>query len=428
MSLVGVLMTAYFFLFFDASVPGGIGGGRTINLGLMADRQNGIIVGLGLAILGIAIAIATKLLAKDPEKAARAEGRIYGGTVLGIVSLFALIVVGSLLVNWFESAKDAWEQQNKKPPVVEITKSDDATIGTSQASTSSTPGSTTGAQSPTNSTQTPANSSQTPASSSPTGTQTPGWGSSTNWGGSTIGSGSTTTPNPASMAVLQQQNTQLANQIKTLQQNNLNIQTALQSQSQRLSDTKKAVNDRDAEIQRLENNLRISDETIRAKDRGVDEMRTTLERWKNGASSENQGQSSTVTGATRTTGGMDESLDAYWPNVRDFRPAIYKGDVERRLYRISGNRRLAESGMGAEVQIHFTIAKDGQPTNILLVTPIEDEETKKRCVRYIQAAGPFRPLLSNDLDGINVDAEFVQPADAQVHIGSLQIAAMGNKL
>lgn len=58
--VVGVLVAIYFFLFFDTSVevPSQailgtmIGGGRVNNLGLMADRQNGIIVGFGVAFIG----------------------------------------------------------------------------------------------------------------------------------------------------------------------------------------------------------------------------------------------------------------------------------------------------------------------------------------------------------------------------------------
>jgi hypothetical protein len=48
--LIGLALAAYFFLAFDASVESGAG--RVNNLGLMADRQNGIIIGLGLGVVG----------------------------------------------------------------------------------------------------------------------------------------------------------------------------------------------------------------------------------------------------------------------------------------------------------------------------------------------------------------------------------------
>lgn len=63
MILLGLLGAGYFFLFFDTSVPvptqelfgHTIGGGRVNNLGLMADRQNGIIFSFGVALIGAVI-------------------------------------------------------------------------------------------------------------------------------------------------------------------------------------------------------------------------------------------------------------------------------------------------------------------------------------------------------------------------------------
>jgi len=48
--IAGLAISAYFFLAFDESVESGYG--RVNNLGLMADRQNGIIIGIGLGIVG----------------------------------------------------------------------------------------------------------------------------------------------------------------------------------------------------------------------------------------------------------------------------------------------------------------------------------------------------------------------------------------
>ena len=48
--IAGLAVAAYFWLAFDPSVESGAG--RIVNLGLMADRQNGIIVGIGLGIVG----------------------------------------------------------------------------------------------------------------------------------------------------------------------------------------------------------------------------------------------------------------------------------------------------------------------------------------------------------------------------------------
>jgi hypothetical protein len=68
LALAGVAALVYFFMMFDTSVQvpmqeffgSTIGGGRVNNLGLMQDRQNGILVG-GLALLvGVILAVACK--------------------------------------------------------------------------------------------------------------------------------------------------------------------------------------------------------------------------------------------------------------------------------------------------------------------------------------------------------------------------------
>lgn len=57
--VAGLAVGVYFFLAFDASVESG--SGRVVNLGLMADRQNGIIVGIGLGVVGtIMLAIGSR--------------------------------------------------------------------------------------------------------------------------------------------------------------------------------------------------------------------------------------------------------------------------------------------------------------------------------------------------------------------------------
>jgi hypothetical protein len=48
--IAGLAVSAYFFLAFDTSVESGVG--RVHNIGLMADRQNGIIIGIGLSVVG----------------------------------------------------------------------------------------------------------------------------------------------------------------------------------------------------------------------------------------------------------------------------------------------------------------------------------------------------------------------------------------
>jgi hypothetical protein len=57
--IAGLAVTGYFFLGYDTSVESGYG--RVNNLGLMADRQNGIIIGIGLGVVGtIMLAIGSR--------------------------------------------------------------------------------------------------------------------------------------------------------------------------------------------------------------------------------------------------------------------------------------------------------------------------------------------------------------------------------
>ena len=59
MLIAGIALAAYFFLAFDPSVESGYG--RVNNIGLMADRQNGIIIGIGLGVAGtIMLAIGSR--------------------------------------------------------------------------------------------------------------------------------------------------------------------------------------------------------------------------------------------------------------------------------------------------------------------------------------------------------------------------------
>jgi len=57
--IIGLAVTGFFFLAYDTSVDSGFG--RVNNFGLMADRQNGIIIGIGLCVIGpILVAIASR--------------------------------------------------------------------------------------------------------------------------------------------------------------------------------------------------------------------------------------------------------------------------------------------------------------------------------------------------------------------------------
>jgi outer membrane protein assembly factor BamB len=114
-------------------------------------------------------------------------------------------------------------------------------------------------------------------------------------GSSTIGTGGRTsgslgvgrsTPDPA-IFELQQENNQLADQIKTLQLKNVNSHNDIQRLNKELIETRESIAERDAAMARLQNTLRLTDETSHSKDETVEDMRKTLERWKIHNSSDN---------------------------------------------------------------------------------------------------------------------------------------------
>lgn len=72
--LIGLGAAAYFFVVFDVSVETA-GGIRVVNLGKIADRQNGIIFGVGMAIVGAVVLAIGSMGAKAPEPAPAATPR-----------------------------------------------------------------------------------------------------------------------------------------------------------------------------------------------------------------------------------------------------------------------------------------------------------------------------------------------------------------
>lgn len=64
--LIGLGAAVFFLMFFDVSVETA-GGIRVVNLGKIADRHNGIIFGVGVAIVGAVVLAIGSMGAKPPE-------------------------------------------------------------------------------------------------------------------------------------------------------------------------------------------------------------------------------------------------------------------------------------------------------------------------------------------------------------------------
>lgn len=225
---------------------------------------------------------------------------------------------------------------------------------------------------------------------------------------------------------LQGQNKAVVSEVKSLRQINQKMQNENRSLREQLDDAQRTIDEQERNISRLQNNLTIADEIRQSKDSTISDLTNTASRLRSmNSSNSSDSQNRPILNTTSTE--SEESPDVVWPNVQDFQPSRYRRDVLRRLYRIALSRSISESSICDAVSLRFIIEKDGRPTNIEIVTPVPDEEIRKRCVMYIEAAGPFRPLLPDDLPQLSVDTQLAASGN-QVRIENLQIGALGNKL
>lgn len=195
--------------------------------------------------------------------------------------------------------------------------------------------------------------------------------------------------------------------------------TAQLNEAVRLSDRQRV------ELARLSNNLRVSEELAGFKSKDVDQLVKALALAKSKAEQFNSPLPEQSLAVKQEQAGLPAVL---WPNVANFSPSAYKQDVEKRLSKASSDRVIFSDEDGPVQKCHFVIEKDGRPTNILLSSAVQDEASKKRFVRFIEAAGPFRPLVSSDLENIQVAAQITQAQGQRPNITLLQIEARGNKL
>jgi hypothetical protein len=131
---VGLLAAFYFVFVFDASVPTDAGS-RVFNIGLIADRQNGLMFSLGLAVIGAILLVGGSVRepVRSPEEARRSRNRV----VLAVVGTLVLIVALSGLSRW--AGQRRVEELNTpdprvivtmrlKPPAIEITNDTDEAL------------------------------------------------------------------------------------------------------------------------------------------------------------------------------------------------------------------------------------------------------------------------------------------------------------
>lgn len=111
--LVGLLWAGYYFAIFDVSVevPTGsfmgyeYGGGRVNNIGLMAQRQNGILIGMGVAVIGaILFGIgysqqgSAASYSRTPQPQQSQQPQASNGDLTALYILSALLPIGGIVL------------------------------------------------------------------------------------------------------------------------------------------------------------------------------------------------------------------------------------------------------------------------------------------------------------------------------------------
>ncbi|MBK9278338.1 MAG: hypothetical protein IPM93_09205 [Candidatus Obscuribacter sp.] len=123
--------------------------------------------------------------------------------------------------------------------------------------------------------------------------------------------------------------------------------------------------------------------------------------------------------------------EMYWDNVPDFRPLAYKQDVIRKIL-VASYKRPANLSYGGSttVTLRFTIEKDGHPENIQIIEIVGGDETSAALAHgIIEAAGPFRPLISNAIESVEVRIKFTKRLkDQNLRAHDLEISALGNRI
>jgi hypothetical protein len=112
LTTLGAIGLIYFFVFFDVSVPG-TDGGRIVNLGLLADRQNGLLVSVGLLIVGAILTVGARRYPTTAERAAAVaeptgplvhsaeQGRHKDGLYSKGLTALAIVVVAAIAGAWW---------------------------------------------------------------------------------------------------------------------------------------------------------------------------------------------------------------------------------------------------------------------------------------------------------------------------------------
>jgi len=122
-----------------------------------------------------------------------------------------------------------------------------------------------------------------------------------------------------------------------------------------------------------------------------------------------------------------EEPETTWNDVRDFFPVEYKNDLQRRFDQQTTRSQTNNSIGFTRAKVRFTIDKEGNPLQIsVLSIDNDDPAALNECARFIEASGPFRPLLSRDLNKLIVNSQISYLANSP-HIVSIELQANNHR-
>ncbi|MBI2809991.1 MAG: hypothetical protein HYX67_04080 [Candidatus Melainabacteria bacterium] len=423
LAVVGLWMMGYFFLSFSVCAPNT----TTINLDLLSQRQNGILVGIGLSIVGVALTLLVKIFSTDFKKILQSEARIYSVTLGTLGKKYVDMLVleddmqsaddGKLIkVRILKSEPSEWYLENKKgwmfassvreskvtatpvslvQPVVEVSRPVAPTKSVIEATSVATV--------------------QTQLSSPAV---------TLNIQSSTASVKQRTVPTDKVYNHYLAEVKKHRQALKEAAQREETAKAEVESVRKEVADLNNKLEAARVQNLKLENNLAIADHTIEGHKDTISDLTLSL-----GNKRQADRAAPEEIHSTATSEASSGSADPNWTNIDDFHPKQYKTDVTRRLMHMSRRHLAGPGSADLKVSIRFTIQADGRPTNIQIIRTSDDtEECAKRCINFILAAGPFRPLGSQKLAHLDVDAELVDERDVNTtQISALQIAALGNK-
>ncbi|CAN5950761.1 unnamed protein product [Sphagnum jensenii] len=395
----GIAIALYYFIFFDIAAPGS----DTINIGLLSDRQNGIILGMGLAIFGAVGAIALRFTLKNTDQTLSQERVFYkrslvyaaflvvvGFVVIGTHHLGATYVprIQRSIARLFSAHSEAPNSLNKS----EMIDKEAVHPATDNFATRAVD-----------------SGEDTSDHISP---------NRTDLGKSGAGHETTVSP-PNSITVHQPEINEPLDEKTSSNMQLRKIQAELaiaRRDVERLSE--QAAREQAKSMETAQKNASLEEVNSKLSQYSTQLLGEVVEKR-----TKERAEAQVPIGIPLNVTQNVELPEVVWEDVREFYPKAYKNDIEQRLQRIALQTMQGRAPIDfTKADVHFTIEKDGRPTQIKITNVDGGIRGQRECAQFIEVAGPFRPLISQDLNSVQIDAKVVCDSDL-VQVANVELQA-----